>query len=144
MNKVKRPVSLFLPIKIIDGTIYVYLQRRSADMVTSPNYFGFWGGGAEFGETPDQALIREVKEELGVDLDINELEFFNHYEFLGSIIDVYLYRPEEGWEKTLVIGEGDYGQWFSGAEIWDRADVILQNKVIFNDLDRKLFDGKII
>jgi mutator protein MutT len=39
--------------------------------------FGFFGGAIEKGETPEQALIREVKEELGIEL--KKFQFFKKY-----------------------------------------------------------------
>lgn len=46
----------------------VLLQKR-ADC----NKWGFPGGAIELGETPEMAAIREVKEETGLDVDINKL-----------------------------------------------------------------------
>jgi len=112
-------------------------------METLPNYFCCFGGGADENETPEQALIREVKEELNFDIDISMVEHFNHYEFLRAIVDVYIFRAYDGWEKSVVIGEGDYGQWFSSEEIFKRDDIIFQDKVIINDLERKLLNKKI-
>jgi len=46
---------------------------------------GHWfhiGGGVEANETPDEALLREVKEEVG--LDVTFLEEFDHYAQLKS------------------------------------------------------------
>jgi hypothetical protein len=83
-------------------------------------------------------LLREVKEELGVDLDVNQVDLFNHYEFLGSIKNIYLLKPESDWEKSHTIGEGDYGQWFKTGEALNREDIILEDKVILNDLERRL------
>ena len=40
-----------------------------------PNYFGFWGGGTENNETPEEALLREIKEELVLDLDMASVIF---------------------------------------------------------------------
>lgn len=107
-------------------------------MKVLPNHFAFWGGGCEEGETPEQGLVREAKEELGIDLDSKQAELFNHYEFLGSIKNVYLFTPEKDWEKSHVIGEGDYGQWFRISEALQREDIILEDKVVLNDLERTL------
>lgn len=38
------------------------------------NLWGFPGGKVDEGETPEQALVREIEEETGVKLDINHLE----------------------------------------------------------------------
>lgn len=46
----------------------VLLQKR-ADC----NKWGFPGGAIELGETPEMAAIREVKEETGLDVDVNKL-----------------------------------------------------------------------
>jgi hypothetical protein len=80
--------------------------------------------------------LREVKEELGIELDIAKTKFFNHYEFLRSIKNIYLFFPEEGWEKDHKIGEGDYGKWFLLEDTLKRTDIIFEDKVILNDLER--------
>jgi mutator protein MutT len=136
--RIKRLVSIFLPIRIQGEEISVFLQKRSAEMKVLPNYFGFWGGGCEEGETPEQGLIREVKEELGIDLDIKHVELFNHYEFLGSIKNIYVYTPVKDWEQSHIIGEGEYVQWFKIGEALCREDIILEDKVVLNDLERRL------
>ena len=134
----KRLISILLPIRIQNEEVSVFLQKRSADMKVLSNHFGFWGGGCEDGETPEQGLIREVKEELGVDIKIEQVQLFDHYEFLGSIKNIYLFTPENDWEKNHVIGEGDYGQWFKTEEALNREDIILEDKVVLNDLERRL------
>lgn len=108
-----------------------------------PNYFGFWGGGAENNETPEEALLREIKEELALDLDMASVNFFNRYEFLRSIKSTYIFEPHAGWEEAAVIGEGDYGQWFTTEEALDSEKIIFEDKVVINDLERT-FLGKAI
>lgn len=47
------------------------------DKILVSNYGGVFllpGGSIDDGETPDEAIIRELKEEIGIDYDINELE----------------------------------------------------------------------
>jgi 8-oxo-dGTP diphosphatase len=64
--------------------LLIYLRDEKAD-IPFPNYWDFFGGHLEVGETPEQALVREVKEELGIELV--SYEFFGSYECLEG--DVY-------------------------------------------------------
>ena len=47
--------------------LLVYL-RDDKPYIPFPNHWDFIGGHVEEGETPEEALVREVKEEIGVDL----------------------------------------------------------------------------
>ncbi len=49
------------------------LQQRGHDFVTYPDYLCEFGGRIEQGEQPIQAIIRELKEELGALVQENEL-----------------------------------------------------------------------
>mgnify|MGYP004532363087 CR=1 FL=1 len=52
-------------IKIKDGYL---VTKRSKNETTFPEYWDIPGGLAEFGELPRKALIRETKEEVGLDI----------------------------------------------------------------------------
>ena len=77
----------FSYMKIIKTSLFVLrdkedrilLQHRDRYAPTSPNYWGFFGGRIEKGETPEQAGRREAKEELGIEL--KGLKFFKKYKF---------------------------------------------------------------
>ena len=68
-------VSLFIPVNK-DGK--VLLQHRDTSTDIKPGMWAFFGGHIELGETPEAALRREVKEELGIDPE--SLRFFKKTE----------------------------------------------------------------
>lgn len=68
------PTILFVSaVALVDGKGQVLLQRRRI----SAAHGGLWefpGGKLEPSEAPDIALVREIREELGIDLETSELE----------------------------------------------------------------------
>lgn len=85
------------PIKVVCGIIWkegkVFIARRKA----GKSLAGFWefpGGKLEEGEAPELALVRELEEELGMQVNISE--FFgskiHHYESFS--IELIAYRCE--------------------------------------------------
>ena len=60
-----------------NGKLLIYLRDDKVD-IPFPNRWDFFGGHVEAGETPEAALVRELKEELDIELD--HWEFFRHYE----------------------------------------------------------------
>jgi 8-oxo-dGTP diphosphatase len=59
--------------------LLIYLRDDKAD-IPFPNHWDFFGGHVEPSESPEQALVREVTEELGVEL--RQWRFFRRYECL--------------------------------------------------------------
>jgi len=73
-----------------------------------------FGGGVKDGETPESALAREIKEELG--FEIGRAEFFGEYIDRGIKQMIYiLAEPVE--LENLNLGEGAAMRFFSPAEI---------------------------
>lgn len=142
MQSPKRHISILLPYILEDGSTKVFLQKRSLDQKL-PGYFGFWGGGAENDENPEETLIREIKEELAIDLNIDEVVLLNRYEFLRSVKSVYLFKTEMGWEKAVTVGEGEYGKWFDVEEALGLKNIIFEDKVVLSDLERVLYNKPI-
>jgi 8-oxo-dGTP diphosphatase len=58
------------------GRLLIYL-RDDNPAIPFPNHWDFFGGHVENGETPEAALVREVKEELGIELE--QWNFFRRY-----------------------------------------------------------------
>ena len=64
----------------------VLLQKRTSDAPMWPSNWGAFGGHIEDGETPREAALREISEELGFDPDPDSLE--EVCEFPIEIVDV--------------------------------------------------------
>lgn len=51
------------------------LEKRAPTKKQSPNKWAFCAGHIEAGDIPENAIVREMKEEIGVDVSIDKLEF---------------------------------------------------------------------
>lgn len=58
---------------IVNQADELLLLRRSPSTLRWPGRWGIAGGGMEAGETPEQALLRELREELGPDYRMSAL-----------------------------------------------------------------------
>jgi 8-oxo-dGTP diphosphatase len=90
-----------------EGKLLIYLRDDKPE-IPFPNHWDFFGGHVEEGETPEHALMREVKEELGIDL-LNS-EFVRRYECAeGDVYPniKYIYRAQiDKRPAELVLSEG--------------------------------------
>lgn len=85
--------------------------------------WGFFGGGIEGKETPLEAVVRETKEELQIDIHPEELEYLGVY--VTNIDEVKIIRymflyPTDRKEFTVL--EGNAGQWLTFEEVGERLD----------------------
>jgi 8-oxo-dGTP diphosphatase len=101
-----------------EGKFLLYLRDNNPD-IPFPNHWDLIGGHIEEGETPEEALVREVKEEL--DLDLKEYTFYKKYECLTgdayeNIKFIYSGKINLPIEKVTLL-EGVRPQYFSKEEI---------------------------
>jgi mutator protein MutT len=79
-------------IVLYDDQKQVLLQDRFGISHDKTQEWGFFGGGIEVDETPEQALVREIQEELVVHITKFELLMtFKHFRDEETYNDVYLF-----------------------------------------------------
>jgi 8-oxo-dGTP diphosphatase len=68
--------------QIIDKLAYVYIKNKKVlvSLSKGKNIWYIPGGKRELGESDEQTLIREVNEELGVDLIPQTIKYFHTFE----------------------------------------------------------------
>lgn len=71
---------------MINKVVFIYIKERKVLFVRSRGKDSFYtvGGKQEIGETDQQSLIREVKEELNIDLISDTIEYMTTFEDLAD------------------------------------------------------------
>ena len=106
-------------VALIDELGRVLMQRRRADRL----HGGLWefpGGKVEPGERPEATLIRELHEELGIDVAepcLAPLTFASHaYETFHLLMPLYICRR---WEGQVMPREGQNLAWVRAGKLRD-------------------------
>jgi 8-oxo-dGTP diphosphatase len=98
---------------------FLLALRDNKPGIPYPNHWDLIGGHVEEGETPEEALVREVKEEL--DIELKEYAFYKKYECLrGDAYEniKYIYTGKINLPiEEITLLEGIRPQYFSRAEI---------------------------
>ncbi len=100
------------------GEILLYLRDNNPN-IPFPHHWDLFGGHIEKGETPEKALLREVKEE--IDFELKDYKFFRKYECLEGDVTPnikYVYVGKIDKEiSDLKLREGEKLQFFRPKEI---------------------------
>lgn len=110
-------ILLVAAVALVDADGRVLLARRPAGKAMA----GLWefpGGKVEAGETPEEALVRELAEELGIDTRsscLAPLTFASHrYEDFHLLMPLYVCRV---WKGFVTPQEGQEVAWVRAADL---------------------------
>jgi mutator protein MutT len=90
----------------------ILLQHRSHDAPRLPNFWAFFGGGIEQGESPREALEREIREELSYQVQNPYLLLAQEIRDEGDQNTKYVF-VEQYQNQPLQLGEGQAMGWFT-------------------------------
>lgn len=102
---------------IINEDGYILIDRRLATGVMA-NLWEFPGGKIEQGETPEDCIKREIKEELGIIIEVERplIEITHHYSEFIVTLHVYICKLIEGEPHPLECAEV---RWVKPSELKD-------------------------
>ncbi len=114
-----KPILLVAAIALVDADGRVLIAQRPEGKSLS----GLWefpGGKLGEGESPEAALIREAREELGIDIEescLAPISFASHtYDDFHLLMPLYVCRI---WNGTVSACEGQALKWVRPAKLGD-------------------------
>jgi len=114
---------------ILDDQNRIIISRRPEGSHLA-GYWEFPGGTIESGETPEQALVREIQEELALDIRVDQLYMQDVFEYEHKIVDISFYMCSQ-------IDPNEKPQVIEVAE-WKRVGLIELEQLKFPPADKAL------
>lgn len=96
----KKGTKLEVPIGKYIIVVLVFIENSNDEFLfqmTSKRKSSVWattGGHVKSGQTSKQAILEEIKEELGIDIEPTEIELFKTYKYESAFKDVYYIKKD--------------------------------------------------
>lgn len=90
----------------------VFLHKRDGNTKINPNKWAFFGGLNEGDESPKECYRRELKEEIGLQVDINNIHPLTEY--MNKELNTYrivFYSLNDTVKENFILGEGAGFDW---------------------------------
>ena len=107
------------PVEVVAALIYRgdrFLISRRPEGKARAGMWEFVGGKAEEGETLEQALVRECREEIGVSIVVREPYMTVEYDYPDISVRLTLFRAEIIFGEPTPL-EGNTLEWIRAGEI---------------------------
>ena len=132
----KRHNSVLIPYRKRGTEFEFYLQKRDVDAKRAPNQIGMFGGGIEEEESIEQALFREIQEELVY--TPTKPQYFSRYETARGVVHVFIEEVSGDFEARVEVKEGQWGKFFTLQEAKAGEDVTLLVKLALSHVVDRL------
>lgn len=111
---------------------YLMVKRWYDDRIGNPYQWEFVDGKIEFGEAPEKAVIRHIKENLGIEAVINRILYTWSY-MVGDTFNIGICYECIGIQSEVILSEDlhEY-RWVLREEL----DDLIENKGMLEDLKR--------
>jgi 8-oxo-dGTP diphosphatase len=101
-------------IWIVNDEEKILLQQRASTLKHSPNIWGATAGAALAGDTSLTGALRELKEELGIDVPKEEMIFIGSYQRIDDFVEIWLCKKNINIEElTINQDEVKTVKWFT-------------------------------
>ncbi|MCR5025598.1 MAG: (deoxy)nucleoside triphosphate pyrophosphohydrolase [Lachnospiraceae bacterium] len=111
-------------VRVVAAVICDSLEKKTRFFATARGYGeykGWWefpGGKIENGETPEQALIREIREELTIEISVGELIKTLEYDYPSFHLSMDCFWAEV-ISGQIELKEAEAARWLSREELLD-------------------------
>lgn len=124
-NNIEGEYSQGSHVWIINSKGELLIQKRTPTKKLYPNLWSITSGGTDTGETTLETAFREVKEELGIELKLEEVELMMSYKRNHDFVDVWLVRKDIDL-KNIVMQPEEVAEvkWVTAEEL----NEMIQNK----------------
>lgn len=131
---------------IINDNKQILLQKRSANKRFNPNKWALCAGHVDAHESLEDAALREIKEEVGLDVSLKKLHPFGERELTmgesNSHITYFYYIKSNKKESDFIIQEEELSEvkWFDIDKIIEMIK-LNDDSIVFNENRLYLFEA---
>ena len=129
---VKSPKIIRVTAAIIESENKILIAQRKANDNLFGGLWEFPGGKIEDGETPEECMARELKEELEIEVEVGTLITSNKHVYPNGIFELLAYKVEH-ISGNFVLNDHDEVKWITIDEI-SKFDFPPANTPIINYL----------